>query len=95
MITFFNSYIYFLQHKPPVISDSFGSRNHPDYNVRKTVLRLKHEKINLNLADVSRLSSVMILQPDQVVPSTNLLFKLDVSLPLVNRGASSEYGRCY
>ena len=37
----------------------------------------------LNIAGISRLSSVTIFQPDQVVLSTNLLFKLDVSLPLV------------
>ena len=37
--------------------------------------------ITLNKAGISRLSSVTILQPDQVVLSTNLFFK--VSLPLV------------
>ena len=35
------------------------------------------------MAGISCLSSVMMLQPDQVVLSTNLFFKLDVSLPLV------------
>ena len=42
-----------------------------------------HRHNALNIAGISRLSSVMILQPDQVVLSTNLFFKLDVSLPLV------------
>ena len=36
------------------------------------------------MAGISCLSSVTILQLDQVVLSTNLLFKLDVLLPLVN-----------
>ena len=35
------------------------------------------------MAGIFRLSSAMILQPHQVVLSTNLLFKLNVSLPLV------------
>ena len=34
-------------------------------------------------AGISRLSSVKILQPDQVVLSTNLFFTINVSLPLV------------
>ena len=37
----------------------------------------------LNIAGISRLASVMMLRPDQVVLSTNLFFKLDVSLPSV------------
>ena len=37
----------------------------------------------LNIAGISRLSSVTILQPDQFVLSTNLFFKINVSLPLV------------
>ena len=37
----------------------------------------------MTIAGLSRLSNGMILQPDQVVLSTNLFFKLDVSLPLV------------
>ena len=37
--------------------------------------------IMLNVAGISRLSSVTILQPDQAVLSTNLLFKLTFSSP--------------
>ena len=37
----------------------------------------------LNIAGISRLSSVTILQPDQFVLSTNLFLKISVSLPLV------------
>ena len=37
----------------------------------------------LNIAGISRLSSVTILQPDQFVLLTNLCFKINVSLPLV------------
>ena len=37
----------------------------------------------LHIADISRLSNEMMLQPDQDLLSTNLFFKLDVSLPLV------------
>ena len=35
------------------------------------------------MAGISCLSSVTILQPNQVVLSTNLFFKINVSLPLV------------
>ena len=38
----------------------------------------------MTIAGISRLSSVMILQLDQVVLSTDLFFKLDISLPLVS-----------
>ena len=37
----------------------------------------------MTIAGISRLSSEMILQSDQVVLWKNLFFKLDVSLPLV------------
>ena len=37
----------------------------------------------LNIAGLSRLSSVTILQPDEGVLSTNLFFEVNVSLPLV------------
>ena len=37
----------------------------------------------LNMAGIFRFSSVTILQLDQVVLSTNLFFKINVSLPLV------------
>ena len=37
----------------------------------------------IGIAGISRLSSVTTLQPDQVVLSTNLLFKLHVSFPYV------------
>ena len=37
----------------------------------------------IRIAGISRLSSVTILQPDQIVLSTNLLFKLHVSFPFV------------
>ena len=35
------------------------------------------------MVGISHLSSMTILQPDQVILSTNLLFKLGVLLPLV------------
>ena len=38
---------------------------------------------SLNMAGIFRLSSVTILQPDQVVLLTNLFFKIDILLPLV------------
>ena len=40
-------------------------------------------KQNLNIAGIPRMSSITIFQPDQFVLSTNLLFKFNVSLPLV------------
>ena len=43
---------------------------------------LLHTK-RTNIAGISHLSSVTMLQPDQVVLSTNLFFKLDVLLSLV------------
>ena len=42
-------------------------------------------KLLSNIAGISRLSSVTMSQPDQVVLSTNLFFKIDVSLPSVTR----------
>ena len=42
-------------------------------------------KMVLNVAGISRLLSVMTLQPDQFVLSTNLFFKFNVSLSLVTR----------
>ena len=44
---------------------------------------LHFDNLAANIAGISHLSSEMISQPDQVVLSTNLFFKLDVSLPLV------------
>ena len=39
--------------------------------------------VEINIAGIYRLSSVTILQPDQFILSTNLFFKINVSLPLV------------
>ena len=53
-------------------------------SVRYKLLKTKilRERL-LNIAGISRLLSVRILQPNQVVLSTNLFFKFNVSLPLV------------
>ena len=41
------------------------------------------QKFVLNIAGILRMSSVTIFQSDHFVLSTNLLFKFNVSLPLV------------
>ena len=47
------------------------------------IMLQKKAAVYFNTSGISCLSSVMMLQPDQVVLSTNLFFKLDVSFPLV------------
>ena len=44
---------------------------------------LNQRYLLLTIAGISRLSSATILQPDQFVLSTNLFFKINVSLLLV------------
>ena len=57
-------------------------RSSDDLSVKLGVNRTDWIKKELNIAGISRLSSAIIVQPDQHVLSTYLLFKLDVSLPL-------------
>ena len=49
----------------------------------ESISRTDQWVIPLNIARISRLSSVTILQPDQFILSTNSLFKLDISVLLV------------